>query len=57
MSAETFDFEKSFLGRCSPVSVLIPQSSALLLNHPVRSRENIRRDRDADLLGGLKIDH
>ena len=27
------------------------------LNHFVRSRQHIRRDRQADLLRGLKIDH
>jgi hypothetical protein len=36
-----------------PSSGLLPT----LLDHPIRSRQHVRRDRDADLLCGLKIDH
>lgn len=39
--------------RLTPSPLILSRS----LDDSVRSRENIRRDRDADLLGGLKIDH
>src|SRR5262245_34485589 len=40
--------------RC-PLALREPAS--VLLNHSVRSRQHIRRNRQADLLGSLLIDH
>src|SRR6185503_21171718 len=35
--------------------LLLPDAYCLL-DHPIRSRQNIRRDRQSDLLGGFHID-
>src|SRR5262249_37110383 len=46
-----------------PLSIFVPVSyssifprSSRLFYHPVRSRQHIRRNRDADLLGGFQVD-
>ena len=57
MSAEFFDLDKSAIGPpCADRlgSVLITQSSALSSYDFVRPRQHTRRNRQADLLGGLQ---
>jgi hypothetical protein len=38
-------------------SVLSTRYSALSFEHPIRSRQDIRRNYETDLLGGFEIDH
>ena len=38
-------------------TVDVEPSESHSLDHPIRSRQHVRRNRQADLLGGLQIDH